>query len=144
LSPLNSSSSTTITQLTPAGVSTVTLRRWASHARRRLRLRGRIAVTIVTPALSQQLNAQYRRRRRPTNVLTFDYAHDKPAGTPDGLAGEIILCPSVIRAEARRLKEPYQSRLRMLIEHGLIHLVGLDHLTAKQQKIWERYEGKLL
>lgn len=101
-------------------------------------------MTVIAPVLSRRLNARYRRHQHPANVLTFDYVHDRPTGSPDGLAGEILLCPNVIRQEARRLKVPYQTRLKMLLEHGLIHLTGLDHLTDRQQKIWERNEQMLL
>lgn len=129
--------------LTPAGVSRDTLRRWTLRARRRLRLPGRIVINAITPSISQRLNRRYRRRRRATNVLTFDYAHDPRARSADPLAGEVLLCPAVIRREAQHSGTPYRGRLRMLLEHGLIHLLGFDHATAADQRRWERYEQRL-
>ncbi len=137
------SQSINIVQLTPAGVSTETLRRWTFRARRRLQLSGPIAVTIVPARISQQWNKQYRRRDRPTNVLSFDYAHDRRSANPE-LAGEILLCPQVIRREARQQQEEYLSRLRMLLEHGLIHLLGRDHHSVADQRRWKKYEQKLI
>lgn len=132
-----------ITALTPAGVSAATLRRWALAARRRLRLPGRISVVILPPAQSKKLNTQYRQRARATNVLSFDYAHSKQAQGHD-VDGEVLLCPVVIRREARVLGESYRGRLKMLLEHGMIHLLGFDHHTAAEQRHWERIERKLL
>lgn len=135
--------STTITELTASGVGSATLRRWTLRARRRLHLTGRIAVTIVPPTISRKLNKQYRRRDRPTNVLSFDYRHEKiQADYP--LEGEVLLCPAVIRREARTYEQTYRHRLRLLLEHGLIHLLGLDHASAAEQQRWERYEQQLL
>ena len=121
----------------------MTLRRWATQARRRLRVQGRIAVTIVTPSISRQWNTRYRRRGHATNVLSFDYAHDAPVDSAGALEGEVLLCPNVIRRESRQLQEPYRARLKMLLEHGLIHLLGLDHATAREQRRWSRIERKL-
>jgi probable rRNA maturation factor len=139
LSP-RANQSTTITLLTPAGVSSQTLRRWAIEARRRLRLQGAIAIVIVPPSVSQRLNTTYRRKPKPTNVLSFDYAHDTSARTE---GGEILLCPTVIRREAQQLGETYRGRLKMLLQHGLIHLLGLDHQTDAAQRKWERIEQRL-
>lgn len=136
-------SRTTITVLTPAGVSRDQLRRWALRARRRLRLPGRIAIVIIPPTLSKKLNTTYRRRCRATNVLSFDYMHDQrgPAGDVDG---ELLLCPTVIRREAAKLGVTYRARLRFLLEHGCIHLLGLDHHTPADQRRWERREQLLV
>ena len=119
------------------------LRRWTLSARRRLRLSGDITITIVPPKISRQWNERYRRRARPTNVLSFDYAHDAPSGERY-TDGDILLCPFVIRREAKTLGESYRKRLRMLLEHGLIHLLGLDHQTDAEQRHWETLEQRLI
>jgi probable rRNA maturation factor len=58
--------------------------------------------------------------------------------------GEILLCPDVIRHEAKAGGQRYPERLKMLLEHGLIHLLGLDHRTDAQQQVWEKYERQVL
>jgi probable rRNA maturation factor len=93
-------------------------------------------VAFVSSPTSRALNTRYRRKRRPTNVLSFQY---QPA--LDGVIGELILCPAVIRQEAPR--SGYRDRLRFLIEHGLIHLRGLDHQSAREQKQWAVIERQL-
>ena len=133
-----------MTVLTPAGVSTDSIRRWALRARRRLGVVGRISITIVPPIESKRLNMRYRRKRRPTNVLSFDYAHDSEQRGDSIIDGEVILCPEVIRREAVEQGETYRQRLQFLLEHGLIHLLGLDHGTALEQQQWERQEQRLV
>ena len=127
-----------------AGVSRTSLRRWTLSARRRLRLVGRVAVVMAPPKLSRRLNRQYRRRDRPTNVLSFDYAHEAQVKQQFPLAGEIILCPTVIRREAREQGREYRAYLRFLLEHGLIHLLGRDHRTPQEQRVWTQIEQRLL
>lgn len=59
----------------------------------------------------------------------------------DGLIGELVLCPAVIRREVSQ--QEYKTRIRFLIQHGLIHIMGLDHQTAADQLRWKRYEKRL-
>lgn len=130
--------------LTPAGVSIPTLRRWTLNARRRIRLGGRIAVTVVPPRLSQSLNTTYRGKKKPTNVLSFDYAHQGSHKITDHpIDGEVLLCPAVIRKEAKEQGRTYMEYFHFLLNHGLIHLLDLDHKTAAEQKRWNRYEQRL-
>ncbi len=124
-----------------AGLSAATIRSWIQRARRQLpRRAGSLSVAFVTPAVSQRLNRQYRKKDRPTNVLSFRYDEGRGA---ERVWGELILCPSVIRRESREQHRPYQSYTRFLLQHGLIHLLGLDHVTATEQRRWERWEQRL-
>lgn len=92
----------------------------------------------------RRLNRRWRKRDRPTNVLSFQYDAGRAALiTPERVWGEILICPAVIRREAPRFSRTYRAHLRALVEHGLIHLLGLDHATARQQKTWQRYERRL-
>lgn len=99
---------------------------------------------VVTALISRQLNRRYRRRDRPTNVLSFDYAHSRRSSELHPVDGEIILCPAVIRREAREQQRRYPAYFRFLVQHGLIHLLGLDHQTSQEQKVWTRFEQRLV
>lgn len=134
---------TTITLTTTADVSRQTLERWASAARRRLpRLTGSVSVAIVSPTVSRRLNRRYRRRDMATNVLSFVHPPDRSAG-PERLAGEILLCPTIIRRAARRQHRPYRPYLKFLLDHGFIHLLDLDHRTPSERRRWRRFERRL-
>lgn len=125
------------------GVGSATIRRWAARAAKRLRLpAGEIIIAFVGDKRSQELNRRYRRRDRPTNVLTFHYRHDRLAGDEQP-TGEIVISPSIIRQEAGRLKQPYRRYLQFIIHHGLIHLTGRDHRTVADQRRWDSVAASL-
>ncbi|MBI3573116.1 MAG: rRNA maturation RNase YbeY [Candidatus Kerfeldbacteria bacterium] len=125
-----------------SGISPTVWRRWALAAQRRLPLHlGWIAVVMVSPSLMQKLNKRYRRRSRPTNVLSFPYPPAEPGMGDSG--GEIFLCPAVIRQEARNLGQPMRGYSRFLLQHGWIHLAGHDHATKQEARRWHIYERRL-
>jgi len=84
----------------------------------------------------QRLNARFRGKNKPTNVLTFD-------ALPGG-AGDIILALGVIRHEARAAKKRPEHHLAHLVLHGLLHLEGYDHGTVADARQMERLETTLL
>ena len=79
------------------------IRTWASAALGRRAAGAELAVRVVRAAESRRLNARYRGRNRPTNVLSFP-APPKGAAGSAGLLGDLVICPAVLRAEARRME----------------------------------------
>ena len=77
-----------------------------------------VRVVLIHKETSRMLNARFRKKRKPTNVLSFRY---------DATYGEILLCPPVIRAEARTQGNTYAFQMTWMIVHGMIHLSGLHH-----------------
>ena len=95
--------------------------RSGAHARRSYVL----SVRVVGEARSRTLNARYRRKDRPTNVLSF-----AGAGVgPDGLhyLGELVICAAVVAREARVQGKPRESHWAHMMVHGVLHLLGFDH-----------------
>jgi probable rRNA maturation factor len=120
------------------------LGRWASAALGR-RARGReLGVCLVGAAESARLNERYRGRARPTNVLSFPAA-PLPAGAPQPAPlGELILCPKVLRAEARSQDKPLRAHWAHLIVHGSLHLIGYDHEAPAEARRMQRREIAVL
>ncbi|MBI5466857.1 MAG: rRNA maturation RNase YbeY [Candidatus Kerfeldbacteria bacterium] len=144
MSPAKRLGPTTVRLTTPTSIPALRVSRWARNARRRLGLwRGRIVISTVDLATSRRLNTTYRHRRRATNVLSFTYANRSTPVTVADADAEIILCPDVVRREARASHQTYPDRFRFLLEHGLIHLLGLDHHTTADARRWQRYERRL-
>lgn len=118
---------------------------WASAALGR-RARGReLSVRLVGPRESRTLNARYRRRDRPTNVLSFPAARGQDAGglTPQPL-GDLVICPAVLRAEARAQGKSMRAHWAHLVVHGTLHLVGYDHEGTRDAARMERREVAVL
>src|ERR1700733_12816160 len=117
-------------------------RRWAGAALG-ARARGReVSVLLVGPAASRALNARYRGRDRPTNVLSFP----APPGArgASGLLGDLVICPAVLRAEARAQHKSAQAHWAHLVVHGVLHLTGYDHEREDQAVRMERREIRVL
>lgn len=84
----------------------------------------------------QKINVAYRGEAKPANVLSFRY---------DKEYGEILICPSVIRKEARSQKHAFKYQMTWMILHGMLHLSGLHHenSTVSARK-FERIEAQVL
>jgi probable rRNA maturation factor len=85
----------------------------------------------------RDLNVTFRGQDKPTNVLAF------PAGAPDYL-GDIAIAHGVTAAEAKAGKKPLSDHAAHLALHGALHLLGYDHGTAREAKVMESLETKLL
>lgn len=99
--------------------------------------RGSIAVRFVTPAEIQRLNTVYRKKRKPTDVLSFSSQENVTfPSTPDGEQelGDIFVCPAVAKAEATRRSISFHEELVRLISHGTLHLLGYDHATESDER----------
>lgn len=101
--------------------------------------RGSVGVALLSNARMRTLNRRYRRRDRPTDVLSFS------AKDP---WGDIILAPAYIRSSARARRIPFREEFFRVSVHGLLHLFGFDHATKKDEKrmfgLQERVVGKLV
>ena len=120
---------------------------WASAALGR-RAGGReLGVCTVGIAESARLNARFRGRDRPTNVLSFAAAAVPALPAPPLPApplGELVICPRVLRAEARAQRKTLRAHWAHLVVHGALHLVGYDHERAADARRMERREVAVL
>ena len=85
----------------------------------------------------QSLNHDFRSQNKPTNVLSF------PSDETD-YQGDIILARGIIFAEAQAQRKDPQHHTLHLVAHGVLHLLGYDHMNTKDAKKMESLEIKLL
>ncbi len=111
------------------------LRRWARAA---LERDARLTVRIVGAGEARALNHHFRGMDRPTNVLTF-VMRKRPR-----LEGDIALCAPVIAREARARHRSTAAHYAHLLVHGVLHLQGYDHETARQARLMERRESRVV
>jgi probable rRNA maturation factor len=100
---------------------------------------GTIAILLTNDAALRDLNARFRERDLPTNVLSFpagEYANDQ--------LGDIALAFGVCSREAREQAKPLADHLRHLVIHGVLHLLGYDHQSDDQAARMESIERDLL
>lgn len=103
-----------------------------------------VSIKVVDAAESAALNAAYRQKSGPTNVLSFpmDFAPPDPAGTV--LLGDIALCAPVILDEATGQNKPPVAHWAHMTVHGMLHLQGYDHIQAPDAARMERLEVDIL
>lgn len=121
------------------------LRRWASAA---LGARGagrELALSTVGATRMRTLNRRYRGKDRPTNVLSFPVLPQPamPAAGPLPL-GDVVICPAVLRREAREQGKTERAHWAHLVVHGTLHLAGYDHEHDDDARRMERREISVL
>jgi probable rRNA maturation factor len=106
-----------------------------------------ISVRLTTDAEVQTLNAQYRHKDKPTNVLSFpmvqaDLLDTVGQNSDDGelLLGDIVLAHGVCSAEAAEKGISVEAHATHLIVHGTLHLLGYDHLEDHEADAMEAIE----
>lgn len=125
------------------GVPAPTLmRRWLKAALQGRRARAELGVRIVDEAEGAALNARYRQRAGATNVLSFPA--ELPADVPVPLLGDLVLCAPVVIREAAEQGKPAAAHWAHLLVHGVLHLLGYDHVVAADAEIMEAEETAVL
>ena len=126
-------------------VSRPQLRRWAKAA---LERDAELTLRFVSEAEGRALNREYRDQDHATNVLTFAYPTD-PAhenvheGVPPAQA-DILICMTVVAAEAAEQNKLLDHHLAHLVIHGTLHAQGWDHDEDEQAQSMEAVEKQLL
>ncbi len=105
------------------------------------RVRGEVGIALASDARVRKLNHQYRRKDAPTDVLSF--AADHRSGGPGRALGDIVIATGVAKRQAREAGHSYQSELRVLALHGILHLLGYDHHARDDGGRMARAEARL-
>lgn len=87
-----------------------------------------LSIAFVDEATMLDLNAGYRGKDYPTDVLSFEAGADMPAaaGAPR-LLGDVVICPAVAERQAQEFGQTLEEELALLLVHGILHLLGYDH-----------------
>ena len=95
-----------------------------------------VNVVFVNDRRIHELNRQFLKRDRPTNVISFNCDEPQLPGE-SRLLGEVYVSRDRARAQAREYGVSYASELRRLVLHGLLHLLGLTH--RQMEPLYRRY-----
>jgi probable rRNA maturation factor len=119
--------------------------RWASAALGPRAAGRELGVCVVGVTESARLNARYRGRDRPTNVLSFAPPPSvRSAAMRAAPLGELVICAAILREEARAQEKPLRAHWAHLVVHGTLHLAGYDHQRAADARRMERREIEVL
>lgn len=127
-----------------APVSDDLLTKWAELALHEHKDSAELTLRLVNTKEIQQLNCDYRAQNKATNVLAF------PAVVPEiieldyPLLGDVIICPAVLEKESLSLGKPLEEHWAHIVIHGILHLLGYDHIKDDETEVMQALETKLL
>jgi probable rRNA maturation factor len=108
-----------------------------------------LSVTLTSDEHVRELNAKWRNRDKPTNVLSFPMADELDLGRANVsgmelLLGDIVLAHGVCEAEAAEKGVPLEQHATHLMVHGTLHLLGYDHHKDSEAADMEAREVRAL
>ncbi len=89
-----------------------------------------LSLVFVTKQKSKKLNKKYRKKNKPTDILSFG---SLKVSSRNGELPELVICSDIVRLQAKENKHSFQNELGYLILHGVLHLLGYDHEKSKVQ-----------
>ncbi|HEY2466025.1 MAG TPA: rRNA maturation RNase YbeY [Steroidobacteraceae bacterium] len=101
-----------------------------------------LSVRVVGNARSRSLNLRYRRKDKPTNVLSFAGAGLAPDGR--SFLGELVICAPLVALEARAQDKTLRAHWAHLTIHGVLHLMGFDHVRRREARKMAAREIQIL
>jgi probable rRNA maturation factor len=103
-----------------------------------------LSVTFSDDAHVRSLNAQWRGKDKPTNVLSFPAFPETRRGVIPPMLGDVVLAAETVAAEADAEAKPLAHHLTHLIVHGILHLIGYDHEVDAEADEMEDMERRIL
>jgi len=106
-----------------------------------------VSVSVVDDERMQGLNGEWRGQDRPTDVLSLECERPDDPDLADGEPcelGDIVLAPAYIARQADQYGTTAADETRLLLIHGLLHLLGYDHLQDDEAELMEQREDELL
>lgn len=120
------------------------LKSWALAALRTKQKPCELTLRFVSSDEIQELNKIYRQKDKPTNVLAFPSELPEIIELEYQLLGDVIICPAILRKESEEQEKPLDAHWAHIIIHGVLHLLGYDHITDADAKIMQEQEILLL
>ncbi len=110
-----------------------------------------VAITLIDEGPMAQLNSTHLGKSGPTDVLSFPLELLEPGTAPATLdgrpplnIGDIFICPTVVADNAAAAEVSFQNEMALMVVHGLLHLLGYDHIVDSEAEQMEQRERDLL
>lgn len=122
----------------------------AAYMLRRLHINpaAELSIMLVDEAVMANLHEEYMDEPGPTDVLSFPM-DELREGTADqdsdeGVLGDVVICPSVAQRQAQTAGHATEVEMRLLLTHGILHLLGHDHGEPEEHKVMFGLQATLL
>ncbi|NOY57065.1 MAG: rRNA maturation RNase YbeY [Actinobacteria bacterium] len=110
-------------------------------------------LTLMLVGLDQmtEYNDRFMERKGPTDVLAFPLEHLSPGeypnpgpGEPPLNLGDVVIAPKYVREQADQMGVSFEDELALMVVHGILHLLGYDHMNDEDAERMEARERALL
>ena len=105
---------------------------------------GELTILIDTPERIQTLNRDFRHVDAITDVLTFPAWEGEIALSADGYLGDIMICYDRAKEQAEAYGHSLKRELSFLAVHGVLHLLGYDHLNEPDERVMREKQTTIL
>lgn len=108
-----------------------------------------VSISLVEEDLIQTINRDYRHIDKVTDVISFAFLDNEDrksilASKKEVVLGDIYICLDVAKRQAEEYGHPLDRELRFLFIHGLLHLLGYDHMTKEDEEVMFPLQEKIL
>lgn len=103
-----------------------------------------VSLVFADDEMIREINAEWRDKDKPTNVLSFPAFPVTPGKMPGPMLGDIIIARETVEREAVDLEKTFEDHLTHLMVHGFLHLLGYDHIEVTDAEKMEALETRIL
>ncbi|HSH58586.1 MAG TPA: rRNA maturation RNase YbeY [Acidimicrobiales bacterium] len=127
----------------------VDTRRWVNLARSVLEAEdvtdaAELSMAFVDEESMAELNQRFAGEEGPTDVLAFPIDDTDPGDGTPAMLGDLVICPAVAARNSAHHAGTYEDEVALLVVHGILHLMGMDHEDALEAQLMQRRERELL
>ena len=116
----------------------------ASLALRDHQSQGELTIRIVNTDEMLHLNHIYRKQNKTTNVLSFPSTIPNHISLDNPFLGDIVICATVLQNESELLQKQLLEHWALMVIHGVLHLLGYDHIDDNDAQKMQAIEIQLL
>ena len=120
------------------------LRHWATCALAPYRDSAELTLRFVDIEEITHLNHLYRKQNKATNVLAFPATYPNEIELDYPLLGDVIICPAILKQESITLEKTLTAHWAHIVIHGVLHLLGYDHIKEDEANIMQSIEIQLI
>ena len=103
-----------------------------------------LSILLCDDETIHPLNRDYRGKDKPTDVLSFAQREGEFAFVDDNLLGDVIISMDTTIRQATERQHSVETELRVLLVHGILHLLGYDHIEDDEAEVMEAKEREIL
>ena len=103
-----------------------------------------LSILLCSDSVIHELNRDYRGKDKPTDVLAFAMWEGESPSPDRTLLGDVVISVPTAARQARERDRPIVAEVTFLLAHGLLHLVGYDHQTRREEQEMNRETERLL